>query len=35
MENELLNVYPVLVEKTGDFVAHFKYTVLITSATTI
>ena len=29
MEHDLLNPYPVLVEKPGDIVAHFKFTVLI------
>lgn len=29
VEHELLNNYPVLIEKTGEIVAHFKYTVLI------
>lgn len=29
MEHELLNTYPVLVEKQGEIVAHFKMTVLI------
>lgn len=29
MEHELLNTYPVLVEKPGEIVAHFKMTVLI------
>jgi len=29
MEHDLLNTYPVLVEKPGEIVAHFKYTVLV------
>jgi methionine aminopeptidase len=35
IEHDLLNEYPVLSEKQGDIVAHFKYTVLITSGSTI
>merc|ERR1719231_1332590 len=27
--HELLHQYPILVEKPGEFVAHFKYTVLL------
>lgn len=29
MEHDLLNTYPVLIEKPGEIVAHFKFTVLI------
>jgi hypothetical protein len=29
MEHELINAYPVLVEKPGTFVAQFSYTVAI------
>ena len=29
VEHELLNNYPVLIEKPGEIVAHFKSTVLI------
>jgi len=29
LEHDLLNNYPVLLEKSGEFVASFKYTVLI------
>ena len=35
LEHELLNTYPVLLEKPEDLVAHFKYTVLMTNASTI
>jgi methionine aminopeptidase len=35
IEHDLLNEYPVLSEKQGEIVAHFKYTVLITSGSTI
>jgi hypothetical protein len=30
-----LNLYPVLLEKSGEIVAHFKYTVMILSGGTI
>ena len=29
MKHELLEGYPVLAEKNGDFVAQFKFTVMI------
>jgi len=35
IEHDLLNDYPVLSEKQGEIVAQFKYTVLITSGSTI
>lgn len=35
MEHELLTPYPVMIEKNDDCVAHFKYTVLMTNASTI
>jgi len=35
LEHELLNAYPVLLEKSDELVAHFKYTVLMTSASTL
>jgi len=35
MEHDLLNPYPVLAEKTGEIVAHFKYTVLILKSSTM
>jgi curved DNA binding protein len=34
-KHELLHPYPVLTEKSGEFVAHFKYTVLILKGTTL
>jgi len=34
-KHELLHPYPVLAEKSGEFVAHFKYTVLILKGTTL
>lgn len=35
MEHDLLVPYPVLTEKSGEFVAQFKYTVLILGTSTI
>jgi len=35
IKHELLHPYPVLTEKAGEFVAHFKYTVLILKGTTL
>lgn len=35
LEHELLNPYPVLLDKSGELVAHFKYTVMILSGGTI
>eukprot|EP01017_Pseudomicrothorax_dubius_P027121 TRINITY_DN3087_c0_g1_i2.p1 TRINITY_DN3087_c0_g1~~TRINITY_DN3087_c0_g1_i2.p1 ORF type:complete len:364 (-),score=126.71 TRINITY_DN3087_c0_g1_i2:36-1127(-) len=35
MKHDLLNPYPILVEKTGEFVAHFQWTVLILKGGTI
>jgi len=35
IKHELLHPYPVLTEKNGEFVAHFKYTVLILKGTTL
>lgn len=34
LEHELLVPYPVLAEKPGDFVAQFKFTVMITKGKT-
>jgi len=34
-KHDLLHPYPVLTEKAGEVVAHFKYTVLILKGTTI
>jgi len=34
-EHELLNPYPVLLEKPDDVIAHFKYTVLIMGKNTV
>lgn len=31
MKNQLLDMYPVLEEKKGEIVAHFKWTVLISN----
>lgn len=35
LEHELLTPYPVLEEKKDEVVAHFKYTVLMTNASTL
>lgn len=35
LEHELLTPYPVMEEKKDDVVAHFKYTVLMTNASTM
>jgi len=35
IKHDLFHPYPVLTEKPGEFVAHFKYTVLILKGTTI
>jgi len=34
-KHELLHPYPVLTEKSGEIVAHFKYTVMILKGSTI
>jgi len=34
-EHDLLHHYPVLTEKSGEYVAHFKYTVLILGTSTM
>ena len=35
LEHELINPYPVLIEKQDDVIAQFKYTVLMTNASTL
>jgi len=35
LKHDLLHPYPVLSEKAGEFVAHFKYTVLISKGSTL
>jgi len=35
LKHDLLHQYPVLTEKSGEFVAHFKYTVLILKGSTL
>jgi methionine aminopeptidase len=35
LEHDLLNSYPVLVEKSGEIVAQFKYTIMILQGGTV